>query len=106
MQVNRIALLLAMLFNLSDLNAMDKNFKYYSSFYSNYTHPFQVKAEDKISEKEALSKKTYYKVLFEIGNNIKRIEKVFGNKCIFIFEYDYSTTGDFLGFRKIPCPKC
>ena len=75
MQVNRIALLLAMLFNLSDLNAMDKNFKYYSSFYSNYTHPFQVKAEDKISEKEALSKKTYYKVLFESRNNIKRIKK-------------------------------
>jgi hypothetical protein len=75
MQVNRIALLLAMLFNLSDLNAMDKNFKYYSSFYSNYTHPFQVKAEDKISEKEALSKKTYYKVLFESKNNIKRIKK-------------------------------
>ena len=84
---------------------MGKNFRYYSSFYSNYRHPFQVKPEDEITEKKALLDGKYYKVLFGERSSIKRIEKVLHNKCIFIFEYDYTDTGEFSGFRKIACPQ-
>lgn len=70
---------------------------YYSGFYSNYRHPYQVRSTELITKQDAEKRRGYVRVRYDENGNLVEIEKIINDVCLFKFVYTYDKNGSFVG---------